>query len=128
MKYVEHLKVIALEPAKGPSEVMVAIYILAFAAPLFRLEVLANYPTYAQMNRMAPGYMWGLGLCGLALIRIVTVVRQSYHGRVGTTALSIFSWLLLFLSFLLAQKWHPGVTVFASWALMDTWTLFRIQR
>jgi len=124
----ERLRAILYAPATGAAEIMIAIYMLAFAVPLFRMERLIAAPTYAQMARMAPGYIWALALCCVALFRISAVLRGSYQLRIGMSAASIFVWSLLFLSFILAQAWHPGVTVFGSWILMEGWTLFRIQR
>lgn len=125
---MQRLKEVLLAPATGAAELMVAIYMMAFALPLFSIDRFAQSPTYAQMAKMAPGWVWGCGLCAIALWRCWAILAGRYHGRVMATAASIFSWCLLFLSFVLAQRWHPGVTVFASWSVMETWTLFRIRR
>src|ERR1043165_9538970 len=112
----------------GPAEISAAMYMLAFSLPLFIIQNLSEYRTYGQMAKMAPGWVWGLVLGCVGLCRIGTVIHGSFNLRVVTTAAAISSWCLLFLSYLLARQWHPGATVFATWTVLEMWTLYRIKR
>lgn len=118
-------------PAIGPACVLMGMTMCAFGLPFLypHPEAFRHVDSpYIQMKRIAPHFAWGLLFVSAGGWRVVAAIYGTYRQRTYSTTLAIALWCFLFLNFFLAEPSSPGVTVFAAWTALESWTLFRIRR